>query len=135
MMGLDCSHDAFHGAYQAFNGLRQKVAEAWGGTYPPHKDKTLKEDMWYAPDEYPDPQKTAPGLFIFFTQSDCGGAISWLDCAIVAKELEELLPKVAELEDGTHNHIQSVGGYAAALKKFIAGCRQAAHLKEPLTFG
>ena len=35
-MGLDISHDAWHGAYSAFNRFRQKVAQAMGGSYPPH---------------------------------------------------------------------------------------------------
>ena len=35
-MGLDTSHDAFHGAYSAFNSLRQEVAHVVGGSYGPH---------------------------------------------------------------------------------------------------
>lgn len=35
-MGLDTSHDAFHGAYSAFNRLRQEVSRARGGSFPPH---------------------------------------------------------------------------------------------------
>ena len=35
-MGLDVSHDAFHGAYSAFNRLRQFVCAATGGSFPPH---------------------------------------------------------------------------------------------------
>jgi hypothetical protein len=46
-MGLDCSHDAFHGAYSAFNSFRKFICKAIGGSFPPHEDKTLDGDSWY----------------------------------------------------------------------------------------
>ena len=134
-MGLDISHDAFHGAYSAFNGFRQKIAKAIGGSYPPHTNKeTFPDDnLWYVPDSYS--EETHPSLWLFLNHSDCDGEISWLDAAGVANALEQLLPDITKLEDGTHNHIQREGGYAAVIKKFINGCRLAFRLKEPLTFG
>lgn len=134
-MGLSVSHDAFDGASSAFNGLRQIVARAIGGSSPPHvdKEKCTDEDMWYFDGPYS--QETHPGLWIFLNHSDWDGEISWLDATAVAKDLEQLLPEIAKQEDGTHNHIQRVGGYVAATEKFIAGCRAAFSLKESLMFG
>lgn len=47
-MGLDVSHGCFHGAYSAFNSLRQTVAMVCGGSHPPHweytKDGALATD-------------------------------------------------------------------------------------------
>ena len=34
-MGLDTTHDAFHGSYSSFDSLRQAVAHAAGTGYPP----------------------------------------------------------------------------------------------------
>jgi len=48
-MGLDTTHDAFHGAYSAFNRFRQIVCRAIGGSFPPHflmnKDGSLVRNM------------------------------------------------------------------------------------------
>lgn len=45
-MGLDISHDAFHGAYSAFNSLRQEVAHAVGGSYGPHRLGRIVRRNW-----------------------------------------------------------------------------------------
>jgi hypothetical protein len=129
-MGLDCSHDAFHGAYSAFNRLRQAVCRAMGGSFPPHEDKTLDLAFWYLGDGYgPD---THPGLLEFLSHSDCDGEIAPEMCVRVADELEALLPKVSD--DGAWGHLARDGGYVAVLEQFIAGCRDAAAAGEPLRF-
>lgn len=154
-MGLDISHDAFHGAYSAFNRFRQCVAEAMGGSYPPHYQygpngevfpqrpesefsplmlkPDLKESDWYWGDGYR--PATHPGLFEFFAHSDCDGEISPATCASLAAEMEELLPKIEALGWIAGGHIERGGGYAAVARRFIAGCRAAAASGEPMTFG
>jgi hypothetical protein len=134
-MGLDCSHDAFCGAYSAFNRLRQEVARAMGGSWPPHSKSTidgeiLKEDKWYWGNGYN--KETHPGLFEFMSHSDCDGDISPEMCTKVANDLEALLPKISFADAG--GHLARVGGYRGALEKFIAGCRAAAAANEPLEF-
>lgn len=135
-MGLDTSHDAFHGSYSAFNCLRQEVAHAVGGSYGPHwlrnyhgqlardrdgyliRDTSLDDSMVYLPVEItPD---AYPGLLEFLRHSDCDGEISPEMCAKVADDLESLLPECECRE---------------ALGRFIAGCRAAAKEGVPLTFG
>jgi hypothetical protein len=128
-MGLDCSHDAFHGAYSAFNRLRQEVARVIGGSYPPHKDKELDPDQWYWGDGYG--EETHPGLYEFFCHSDCDGYITPEMCVFVANELEALLPLS---ENDSCGHIERDGGYNAVLRRFIAGCRLSASANEPLEF-
>lgn len=132
-MGLDCSHGAFHGAYSAFNRFRQAVASAAGGSYPPHDNDALDQNRWYA-GNWKNPER--PGLTEFFNHSDCDGKIAPALCAVIADEIEALLPEIARQAprfDG--GHIDREGGMYQVAKNFIAGCREAASLAEPLTFG
>ena len=152
-MGLDVSHDAWSGAYSAFNRFRQKIAAAIGGSFPPHADPKEFPDptSWYTPQSMT--ALTHPGLFEFLSHSDCDGEIGPEMCAHVADELEALIPKIAELDDGDRNggfsmartedgikvashpgHIARVGGYVAATQRFISGCRAAHAAGEPLEF-
>lgn len=149
-MGLDCSHDAFHGAYSAFNRLRQEISRSIGGSYPPHwkyrddgslledgnglvvYDKDLDENQFYYADEF-NPNEY-PGLHEFLTHSDCDGEISPEMCIKVADDLEKILPKVEALNSASGGHIAARGGYAEVIRKFIAGCRKAAAEDQPLEF-
>jgi hypothetical protein len=147
-MGLNVSHDAFDGAYSAFQRLRQEVAHAIGGSYPPHflrnaagkivykndfaiVDDSLELGMWYWDSEKYS-KETHPGLYEFLCHSDCDGEISPEMCVHVADELEALLPLMPIGGDG---HIAREGGCREVLRRFIAGCRDAAEANEPLTFG
>lgn len=151
-MGLDCSHDAFHGAYSAFNRLRQFVCAATGedGSYPPHWQYTssgdlkkgptgatlyregLDPNMFYIGDEYT--RESHPGLWEFLTHSDCDGEIAPAMCIKVADDLERLLPRMEALGWESHGHIAARGGFIEVVRKFIAGCRSAAAAGEPLDF-
>lgn len=143
-MGLDCSHDAFHGAYSAFNSFRQEVAHAIGGSYPSHwkrddsgrliqplqRDESLDDNRWYWGDKGYSQEKN-PGLFEFFCHSDCDGEISPEMCKTVSDELEPLLEKMPNESFG---HIAGRGGYRQVLQYFIDGCRAAHAAGEPLDF-
>lgn len=150
-MGLDCSHDAFSGAYSAFNRFRQTVARAMGGSFPPHyvygpdnkpipdgeyslkRDTSKNEEAWYWGEGYG--HETHPGLAEFMRHSDCDGEILPEMCAKVADELEALLPDIERVAPPDGGHIGRDGGYVAVTKRFIDGCRAAAAAGEPLTFG
>ena len=149
-MGLDCSHDAFHGAYSAFDRFRQTVARAMGGSFPPHyvygddnqpirkgkfgleRDTSLDERQWYWGDGYT--TVTHPGLCEFLSHSDCDGEISPEMCVKVADELEALLPEIERVAPADGGHIARDGGYVAVTKRFIGGCRAAAKAGTPLLF-
>lgn len=126
-MGLRCSHDAFHGAYSAFNRLRQAVAEAAGGSYPPHDNPVFSPSKWYIHRDF-----DSPGLVLFLDHSDSDGVFTPNECRLVAEDLEKLLDEVSEKYGG--GHIARDGGVRAVLKKFIAGCRAAADAEEDLEF-
>ncbi|PAV30260.1 hypothetical protein CIL05_07265 [Virgibacillus profundi] len=133
-MGLDVSHDAFNGAYSAFNRFRWFVLKSIGGSYPPHGNKELNEGYWYFGDGYS--PETHKGLTEFLKHSDCDGEISPEMCKIVADELEEIMPqieKLAETEE-SYGHIKGNGGYVEVTKRFIEGCRLAHERNEPLEF-
>ena len=134
-MGLDTTHDAFHGAYSAFNQFRRFIAKGMGGSYPPHEDKKLDNNFWYWDDEYN--ENTHKGLFILLNHSDCDGEISSEDCLNVANDLESLLPKLeklAETEPVGNGHLARDGGYIQVTKNFINGCRLEYSRNEPLEF-
>lgn len=115
-MGLDTSHDAWHGPYSAFGrwrgeiakliGIDLKAMEGFGG-----------EGKWGAlpPD----------ALHVLLNHSDCDGDIAPEDCAKIADRLEELLPSVpADPMDYTRKKTEA----------FIKGCRAAAAAGERLDF-
>lgn len=158
-MGLDTTHDAFHGAYSAFNRLRQMICRAAGGSFPPHDPARLKEldiedpkpSWWYVDDDIT--EEKYPGLYAFLKHSDCDGSFTPAECLQVADDLEKLLPKIAEMDDGDVSggvsftkeeggiavarhpgHLSRVGGYTGATQKFIDGCRLAASRGETLEF-
>lgn len=133
-MGLDVSHDAFKGSYSAFNRLRKFVCNAMGGdcSFPPHSNDRLDDDRFYIDDKYS--SSTHPGLLEFLAHSDCDGEISPDMCVHVADELESLLPRMDEIDESGEGHIALNGGYAATIRKFIAGCRAAAEEGVPLEF-
>jgi hypothetical protein len=149
-MGLNCSHNAFQGAYPAFNRLRQCVCEAMGdgSSYPPHyirdsdgsiesgvpipRKEGLSNEWFYVGDSYS--KETHPGLYEFLSHSDCDGEISPEMCTKVANELEALIPAVESLNWIAVGHIARDGGYAEVLRRFISGCREAANKGESLRF-
>lgn len=123
-MGLDISHDAFSASYNTFNHFRQAVAKACGGSYPPHKNPELSDDLVYYPSK--GFRQTNPGLDEFFRHSDCDGEIAPDICGKLADEMEALIPALEAL--GVE------GGYANMARRFIAGCRSAHQAGEPLEF-
>lgn len=140
-MGLDTSHDCFHGPYSAFSRWRNAVAEAAGYMVIPIKwpdmgyetnsvliDWGHIEEKNYAGewDEIPvDP------LIILIAHSDCDGVIKPEHAGPLADRLEEILPKLTD-EGGVH--IGALGGMSGVTEKFIAGLRAAASSNEPVDF-
>ncbi len=150
-MGLDVSHNAFSGAYSAFNRLRQAVAAATGdgGSYPPHwqynQDGSLRkdtkgnvmlidsfdEDKFYVGGDYT--YENNRGLFEFLQHSDCDGMIEPDMCKMVADDLQALLPSVEKLEWESNGHLSRLG-IVGTLQRFIDGCIAAHEANEPLEF-
>lgn len=156
-MGLDTSHDCFHGAYSAFMRFRQQLAKAAGIPLPLMEgfyDRPYPQSMeWIAPrDGGPacgDPlgpllhrwAETVDGalplrwdlfeadpLTILLNHSDCDGDIAAEDCAPLADRLAELKPS---MPTGGHGHLPDP---QAATQQFIDGLRLAASNGEAVEF-
>lgn len=147
-MGLDTSHDCWHGAYSDFMRWRTELARAAG--LPPldlmegfwsqltrpvfldHDASELSRRSLERLEEQlpiswaclkPDP------LHELLDHSDCDGEIPWQSCAGIADSLERLLPKLPDGDGGGH-----IGNWRDKTKQFITGLRLAAKRKENVDF-
>jgi len=138
-MGLDTSHDAWHGAYSAFTRWRNRIARAGGymlseikafNGIPGHEYPLLDYGhlteaqclgKWERTPEDP--------LLVLLWHSDCEGEIYPEQAGPLADRLESLLPALGAEEGGGH-----VGSYADKTRTFIAGLRAAAAAGEPIVF-
>lgn len=151
-MGLDTTHDAWHGAYSAFHRFRTKIAEAAGlpplelmegffhegqsseysaMTYCAQRDQFWGKYVLAVRDALPirwDWLKPDP-LHTLLYHSDCDGDIAPEDCAKIAARLEELLPILSENEGAGH-----IPNWRDKTRDFINGLRRAAAANEPLEF-
>ena len=88
-MGLDTSHNCWHGPYSSFNRFRHWVAENIG--------INLDEYIGFGGDkEYGEIENH--DLFPFLFHSDCEGDISPDDCKKIADGLDTMLKKVPLVE-------------------------------------
>ena len=154
-MGLDTTHNAWHGAYSAFHRWRTEIARAAG--LPP---LTLMEGFYFEDDVTGNPfklldykfpngnelemfqlreiRKSLPikwnslkksPLHILLLHSDCDGYITWRKCKKIAEELAKILDKLPEGEGGGH-----IGNWKEKTQTFIDGCMAAHSAKENLEF-
>ncbi len=113
-MGLDTSHNAWHGPYSSFNTFRRSLMFAYNGTnlndYNGYGGSLALENIEHK------------GLYEFFNHSDCDGDISPENCKLVADGLSEILPNLTDayMIDRTND--------------FIAGCLDAHSKGEFLEF-
>jgi hypothetical protein len=153
-MGLDISHNTWHGAYSAFMTWRTKIAflagfpplELMEGFYWPndHNPFTLLDYKYPKGDELDMSalrriRERLPIKWDLFgnhplvellTHPDCEGYINYSKCGKIADELEKLLPLLEKEEDqGGH-----IGNWKAKTETFIVGLRLAAKNKERLQF-
>lgn len=145
-MGLDTSHDCWHGAYSAFTRWRNKLAEVAGYEFykipmyeggPPMtevptidwalvREKQLLGD-W---DEIPCRlDGTRDPLLILITHYDTEGIIKTEHAGPLADRLEELLPLLDGKDGGGH-----IGSYTETTETFIKGLRKASKRGEKVTF-
>ena len=135
-MGLDTSHDCWHGAYGAFTRFRTAIAKAAG--YPIGPDESLGgRDFYQLPwDQFEDKNyygewDRVPGddpLIVLLVHSDCDGVIHPEHGVHLAKRLRELAPLLSEEGGG---HIDSMRAVAL---RFADGLEDAAALDEDVVF-
>lgn len=119
-MGLDTTHNCWHGSYSAFHRWRAKICEVSG--YGDIKDRQgfggLKP--WPADD----------ALCLLLHHSDCDGEIAAKDCGPIADRLEQLMPALRAAGDGGGH----IGYYAEKTQQFIDGLRDASAKGEAVEF-
>lgn len=135
-MGLDTTHDAWHGAYSAFKRWRDEIAKAAGYAF-------LKQDYYEvaAIDWGHIPERALMGdwtgldaprdpLLYLIAHSDCEGEIRPEQAAPLADALEALLPKLEGVPGGGH-----IGpSFRDKTQKFIDGLRRAVAAGESVEF-
>ena len=140
-MGLDTSHDAWHGAYGAFGKWRHEVAVAAGfikedeslfpkGLY----DNGLKDSPldWETLDSMTDcmgnwTKEPDDPLWYLLNHSDCDGVIRHEHCEALADRLEEFIPLLDDPE--------SVSLWRAnRTRRFVDGLRAAHEAGEDVDF-
>jgi hypothetical protein len=152
-MGLDTSHDCWHGAYSAFMRWREEIAKLAG--YPPLR---LMEGFWsrsepgalslveaackgaYGDTKYVD--RVVAGLpiswdyfsrdplTVLLNHSDCEGEIEHKDLKPLADRLRELLEKMPSEQDfGGH-----IGNVREKTQQFIDGLMLAHEAGEDVEF-
>jgi hypothetical protein len=139
-VGLDTTHDCWHGAYSAFSRWREALAQAAG-----YELKLIKYPDGFSANEVQcvnweaiteenlagrwDRTPEEP-LVVLFAHSDCEGAIYPAQAGPLADRLENLLPKLTEMGDG----VGHIGYYEAKTRAFIDGLRAAVKSNEPVEF-
>lgn len=133
-MGLDMSHDAWHGAYSAFTRFRNELAVAAGyeltrydGTFfdivKLDWDRFVEKNYYGDWDTPPDDP-----LMILIVHSDCEGEIPTEYCEHLANRIEQLIPKLSTVGAG---HVPNPQEKA---RELVAGLRLAASEGEPIEF-
>ena len=123
-MGLDTTHDCWHGPYSSFNRFRHQLAEQIGinlDEYAGYSDKEGGKNLADIP------HKIMPLL----NHSDCDGRLTVKEAKSIAEGLEEILEKVTD----TNSMNVDALGFAAQIERFINGCKDAVSKKEMIKFG
>jgi hypothetical protein len=123
-MGLDTTHDCWHGSYSSFGEFRRELARVGlgiklnemqgfaGEVTSDGRSMTEKGKPWYPHSEDP--------LVILLNHSDCDGEIKWEYCRMLAHRLLELAPKM--------------GDWRSATVQFANGLLEAFDLEEDVEF-
>ena len=121
-MGLDTSHNCFHGAYSGFNRFRRWVAKNIGYSldefveFGGFKDSAELEDH---------------DLFPFLFHSDCEGYISPSDCKKIADGLDAMLKKIPLVDKIGDMYCENLRNKAIM---FRDGCLEAYKAGESVEF-
>lgn len=112
-MGLDTTHDCWHGAYGSFEYWRREIAKAAG--LP-----KLKSMVGFGGNRLWSSLEPSP-LHLLLNHSDCDGELRWQDCGAIADELEKLIPKLTDWS-------------AYKAEQFVKGLRLASANRENVEF-
>lgn len=123
-MGLDTTHNAWHGPYSSFNEFRRAILKAYNGEdlfeYEGYESRCKRDNG------YESPGKALiniddDGILLLMDHSDCEGNIRWVDCKLVADSIERIITKLKD------QHFDNA-------IPFVKGLRLAYNSKEDLLF-
>lgn len=124
-MGLDTTHNAWHGPYSSFNDFRRSIIKAYNDTdlfeYEGYESR-CKKDLDKPSPSTPLTNIEDRGLFLLSDHSDCEGDIKWADCGLLANSIVKLFTKLPayQLDNA---------------RQFVKGLRLANRKKQDLIFG
>lgn len=121
-MGLDVSHDCWHGAYSAFHRWRVEIGKAAGIALEDMEGYANLEPISW------EPYKNDV-ISVLLNHSDCDGWIPAEYCGPLADRIEEILPKMPTGDGGGH-----IYDWTETTQRFIDGLRLAASQNEDVEF-
>lgn len=114
-MGLDTTHECWHGSYSSFNAWRRWLAGKAG----------FDLDSMLGFGGHTDWSTVSSGLVPLLNHSDCDGEISPDDAALIAPALDEVVENATE---------QDEPWMVERARQFSRGCKVASSLKEHIEF-
>ena len=120
-MGLDTTHDAWHGSYGSFAAWREWLAN--------QKGFELKGMCGFGGNKMFD---TNDPLTPLLDHSDCDGEIKWEDCKGIADSLRAILD--SDPDDNVPEGYPD-GYFVMKTEEFILGCINAWQEQENIEFG
>ncbi len=131
-MGLDTTHECWHGAYSAFNRWRTIVARMTLGIELDRMEGFERRLLVGGLDRKPvswDPYRNRP-IVKLLNHSDCDGEILAEDCLAIAEELEAIMIRARDVPPG-HGHMIN---FAYSTQRWIDGLKLAAANGENVVF-
>jgi hypothetical protein len=125
-MGLDTSHNAWHGPYSSFNRFRHWLASKAGinlSEYYGYGSKTATKDL----------DSINHKIMPLLNHSDCDGELTPVECKQIAEGIDEILNGLSkeEIEDPENEYHFS---HLNKAKQFRDGCILAHSLNENIDF-
>lgn len=118
-MGLDTTHNCFHGPYSTFNRFRHSVAMQIG--------INLDDYSAYNTNTEKDLSKLEHDLMPFFNHSDCDGILTVEESKRIAKGLTDVLENFNDSIEADYNFKEMV-------EQFRDGCLDAISANEEIDF-
>lgn len=119
-MGLDTTHDCWHGPYSSFGRWREWVAAQVGIPLKQMAGFTIDGISWEC--------MRADPLHILLSHSDCDGKLRWFDCKAIALRLLEIYRRTKDTDTCEPQSMRW------ATLRFALGCMRAYRARENVGF-
>jgi hypothetical protein len=112
-MGLDTSHDCWHGSYSSFNDFRARIAADQGidDLRQFYKDHPSMDTKPY------EEAGVDPRIIPLLNHSDCDGELSPIECREIALFLNEYMQRIEGKDLGAKWHREEVNQFSTGAMK------------------